>query len=176
MQNYIFKKATFSEEKFQFALQLACSFFPVKDLFDNLHVKQILALRKFFAGNDIFFSAPTGFGKSIIYELIPIMADTLNDRVAGSSVIIVISLLKALIEDQVAYLNTHTAVTAINLTDVSNDKETLCLISDESYSIVYSSPETFLSIKCWQELASSSDFRDRCVALVIGEAHCLIQW
>ena len=166
----------FSEEKFQFALQLACSFFPVKDLFDNLHVKQILALRKFFAGNDLFFSAPTGFGKSIIYELIPIMADTLNDRVAGSSVIIVISPLKALIEDQVTYLNTHTAVTAINLTEVSNDKETLRLISEESYSIVYSSPETFLSIKCWRELASSSDFRDRCVALVIDEAHCLIQW
>ena len=152
--------AAYSEENFQFALKLACSFFPVENLYHKLHEKQILALRKFFAGNDLFFSAPTGFGKSIIYELIPIMADTLNDRVAGSSVIIVISPLKALIEDQVTYLNTHTAVKAINLSDVSNDKETLRL-----------------SIKCWRELASSSDFRQRCVALVyIDEAHCLVQW
>ena len=168
--------AAYSEENFQFALKLACSFFPVENLYHKLHEKQILALRKFFAGNDLFFSAPTGFGKSIIYELIPIMADTLNDRVAGSSVIIVIYPLKALIEDQVTYLNTHTAVKAINLSDVSNDKETLRLISEESYCIVYSSPETFLSIKCWRELASSFDFRQRCVALVIDEAHCLVQW
>ena len=140
--------AAYSEENFQFALKLACSFFPVENLYHKLHEKQILALRKFFAGNDLFFSAPTGFGKSIIYELIPIMADTLNDRVAGSSVVIVISPLKALIEDQVTYLNTHTAVKAINLSDVSNDKETLRLISEESYCIVCSSPETFLSIKC----------------------------
>ena len=76
--------AAYSEENFQFALKLACSFFPVENLYHKLHEKQILALRKFFAGNDLFFSAPTGFGKSIIYELIPIMADTLNDRVAGS--------------------------------------------------------------------------------------------
>ena len=102
----------------------------MENLYHKLHEKQILALRKLFAGNDLFFSAPTGFGKSIIYELIPIMADTLNDRVAGSSVIIVISPLKALIEDQVTYLNTHTAVKAINLSDVSNDKETLRLISE----------------------------------------------
>ena len=48
------------------------------------------------------------------------MADTLNDRVAGSSVIIVISTLI----DQVTYLNMHTAVRALNLSDASNDKET----------------------------------------------------
>lgn len=167
--------AAYSEENFQFALKLPCSFFLVENLYHKLQEKQILTLRKFFAGNDLFFSAPTGFGKSIIYELIPIMADALNDRVAGSSVTIVISPLKALIEDQVTYLNTHTAVKAINLSDVSNDKETLRLISEESYCIVYSSPETFLSIKCWRELASSSDFRQRCVALVIDEAHCLVQ-
>ena len=104
------------------------------------------------------------------------MADTLDDRVADSSVIIVISPLKALIEDQVTYFNTHTAVKAINLSDVLNDKETLPLVSEESYCIVYSSPETFLSIKCWRELALSSDFRQQCVALVIYEAHCLVQW
>ena len=103
----------------------------MENLYHKLHEKQILVLRKFFAGNDLFFSGPTGFGKSIIYELIQIMVDTLNDRVAGSSIIIVISPLKALIEDQVTYLNTHTAVKVINLSVVSNDKETLPLISEE---------------------------------------------
>ena len=131
----------------------------MEDLYNKLHKEQVLALRKIFEGNDIFFSAPTGFGKSIIYELIPVIADDMQGLIPGSNFVIVISPLKALIKDQVKYLNTETAVNAVDLTDSMDDKETLNLISEGSYSIIYSSPETFLSKSTWRELASSSDFR-----------------
>lgn len=168
--------AKLSDEAFQQSLRLACSFFPVEDLYNKLHEEQILTLRKIFKGNDIFFSAPTGFGKSIIYELIPVIADDMRGLVPGSNFIIVISPLKALMKDQVKYLNTETAVNAVDLTDSVDNKETLNYISEGSYCIIYSSPETFLSKTTWRELALSYDFRVRCVAIVIDEAHCIVQW
>ena len=101
------KMAAFLEQEFQNALKMACSFFLHDGLYDKLHEEQVMALRQFFSGKDIFFSAPTGFGKSIIYQLIPVTADII---VVGTSVVIVITSLKALVKDKVKYLNEKTGV------------------------------------------------------------------
>ena len=48
---------------------------------------------------------PAGYGKSLIFQAAPIMADILFRRSTGTSIVVVISPLKALMEDQVRHLN-----------------------------------------------------------------------
>ena len=109
--------------------------------------------------------------------MIPVISDYLQDKQIGSSVAVVISPLKTLMKDQVEYLNSHTAISAIALTDMSEkqEDEALRLIEEGVHSLVYTS-ETFLDTKQWRNLASSATFRDNCVALVEDEAHCIVQW
>ena len=47
----------------------------------------------------------TLYGKSLIFQCLPIAADALFERPRGSSVIVVISPLRALMGDQVCQLN-----------------------------------------------------------------------
>ena len=55
----------------------------VKDLgFDKLKPKQSEAIESFVSGKDVFVSLPTGYGKSIIYAILP----TLFDKLKGSNV------------------------------------------------------------------------------------------
>lgn len=66
--------------------------------------EQICALRGFFQGKDLFFSAPTGYGKSLVFHAIPIVADFLMEKLVGTSCIIVVSPLQSLMLDQVSKL------------------------------------------------------------------------
>lgn len=52
-------------EPFESALKIVCCFFGV----DNLHEEQINALKNFFLGKNIFFSAGTGYGKSMVFQI-----------------------------------------------------------------------------------------------------------
>ena len=54
--------------------------------------------------DNVFINLPTGYGKSLIYQCIPFVADILNANPRCTSVLVVISPLKALMEDQVEYL------------------------------------------------------------------------
>ena len=51
------------EERFKEGLQLVKVYFGVENLFED----QVKALRCFFQGKNIYFSAPTGYGKSLIF-------------------------------------------------------------------------------------------------------------
>ena len=46
-----------------------------KDLGFNLKQKQLEAVLTFLSGNDVFVSLPTGYGKSIIYAILPSVFD-----------------------------------------------------------------------------------------------------
>ena len=88
-------KLQWNEDKFRESLLAVSCFFKVKELYDD----QVTILRNFFKGNDVYFSAPTGFGKSLIFQAMPIIADHLFDRPFGTSILITISPLVALIDD-----------------------------------------------------------------------------
>ena len=45
--------------------------------FDPLKPKQLEAVQSFLSGNDTFVSLPTGYGKSVIYALLPVVFDSL---------------------------------------------------------------------------------------------------
>ena len=70
--------------------------------YPQLRSKQYDAVKSFLEGNDVFVVLPTGSGKSLCYSLLPLAFNTLLGR--ESSIVIVISPLKALMKDQVLML------------------------------------------------------------------------
>ena len=71
--------------------------------YENLLPEQKTAIINFVCGHDVFVCLPTGFGKSLIYFSLPLIYDTLYSR-NKSSIIIVVSPLNALMDDQVRFL------------------------------------------------------------------------
>ena len=55
---------------------------------ENLLENQQKYLREFLGGHNIFVNLPTGFGKSLIFQWLPIAAVALFARPRGSSVVV----------------------------------------------------------------------------------------
>jgi len=68
---------------------------------DNLLPEQENSLREFLGGQNIFVNLPAGYGKSLIFQCLPIAADALFEKPRGSSVLVVISPLRSLMEDHI---------------------------------------------------------------------------
>ena len=65
------------------------SYFPIVATFfgfQQLFEEQKNALREFFKGKDLYYSAPTGSGKgkSLIFQCIPVLIDALRDQAYGT--------------------------------------------------------------------------------------------
>ena len=70
----------------------------------NFKVKQVVCAEAIYRGRDVVAVLPTGYGKSMIFHLLPsLFLDKIKceSRVAPSPVIIVVSPLNALIKDQI---------------------------------------------------------------------------
>ena len=46
----------------------------------NLKEKQLEAIQMFFSGKDVFVSLPTGYGKSVIYGILPLVYNSLKSK------------------------------------------------------------------------------------------------
>ena len=69
--------------------------------YPQLKEEQELAILSFVGGNDVFISLPTGYGKLLCYAVLPKVFNLLRG-VANKSIVIVVSPLIALMNDQVA--------------------------------------------------------------------------
>ena len=124
-----------------------------------------------FDQKNIFFSALTGFGKSLIFHTIPFIHDMMSGNLLGNSIVIVISPLNSLIDDQLSYLRS-VGVTSVAL---RNNNSMSDIVSEEGEILpllIYCSPET-LNINKWRKLFSSTEFRKLCLGVVVDEAHCI---
>ena len=159
------------EDAFYKTCQTVCYYFKVEKLLKE----QITVLKNFLKGNNAYFSAPTGFGKSLIFQSIPLIADHLLGRAPGTGIILVISPLKSLMFDQVKFLNN---VVGINAAAIHKDEKenVLKAIEEGSKNIIYASPESMLSIDRWRNILSSEVFFENCVGVIVDEAHCISQW
>lgn len=157
-------------ECFQEAVRLVCNFFRVENLFEE----QVEAIKAFFRGNDVFFCASTGYGKSIVFQSIPLFADILLDQVVGTSTVVVICPLTALMLEQVTKMNEL----AINAAAVfqGQDEAVLDDIENGIYSLVYTSLESMLATKRWDKNLKSQSFIENCICVAVDEAHCISQW
>ena len=74
--------------------------------YTSLKAEQESAIVSFLAGNDVFVSLPTGYGKSLCYAALPYAFDQLGET-CKSSIVIVVSPLIALMKDQVTGYGTR---------------------------------------------------------------------
>ena len=86
---------------FPCAIECVCKTFKIS----LLYPEQETSLKALVEGKNVYASLPTGYGKSLIFFFAgPVLFDEILERPRGSSKILVISPLKMLMEDQVAYL------------------------------------------------------------------------
>ncbi len=92
---------TWKENAFQEGLKMVCQIF---DKINEVYADQQILLRKIFQGQNVYFSASTVYGNFLVFQAMPIIADYLRDETLFTSLILIISPLKALMQDQVSYL------------------------------------------------------------------------
>ena len=123
-------------------MRRGCEAFSISKLKDA----QSTAIKHVLHGSDVFASFPTGFGKSMVYFLLPLIAKSLQSVAAMSTdstpfperpCVLVVSPLRALIEDQVSYLRKHGLMSAILCRDDA------AVAIDGEYSIIFGSPESW---------------------------------
>lgn len=162
--------AAITDEGLQRAFQAVKEQFEI----DSLLPEQEKALQEFLGGRNVFVNLPTGYGKSLIFQCLPIAADALFERPRASSVVVVISPLRSLMEDQVLYLN-ELGIPAIAITD-EEDPELLQQVMNGNYVLVYGSPECLLSTETWRSIFECQIFKEMLIGVAIDEAHCITQW
>lgn len=113
-------------------------------------------------GHDVIAALPTGYGKSLIYELIPfVLQDTK---------VIVVEPLNVIINQQISKLDGM----AVQLKELN-----LCkAITDGhfSYSFIYSHPENILGKPSVNKFFQCRCFEENRVVIFIDYAHCILEW
>jgi len=126
-----------------------------------------------------------GYGKSMIFDLLPSLflnKIKCKSRVAPSPVIIVVSPLNALIKDQIRLKEGNVKATVLSVKGENEDLEldsrdaNPTELGDTKYEIVFANPEAFLSCKKGIELLQSETYQQNVYAIVINEAHCILEW
>ncbi len=102
----------------QLLLQEAINFAKTNSTHIELKEEQKEAVRNIVNGRDVIAVLPTGFGKSLIYQLLPSMFDYISSKkrnisaVWPETIVIVISPLNSLMSDQIDKLKTDMGVKA----------------------------------------------------------------
>ena len=122
----------------------------------------------------MFVNLPTDFGKSLIFRSLPIVADIVSGKPRGSSVIVVISPLRSLMEDRVQNLNSI-CIPTIAITDVE-DLKIIEQVLNRNFLVVFGLPKCLLSTAPWRGIFKSESFSEMLIGVAIDEAHCITQW
>ena len=69
--------------------------------YSNLKELQMAVIVSFVMGRDVFGILPTGYGKSLCYQCLPLIFDKLKSGSTCSSIVIVLAPLTAIMKDQV---------------------------------------------------------------------------
>ena len=171
----------------------SCLDFAIKrSVYNNVNVKpkQALCLEAIYRGKDTVAVLPTGYGKSLVYQLLPhLLAKRNAQRTAAATftlqsvdvdceastlpVVLVISPLNSLIEDQARKINANIYLRA----GVLQVGENISIdVINGDCDIVFLHPEACLSSKRGLEILQSERYTGRVGAIVVDEAHCILEW
>ena len=78
--------------------------------YSALKDKQVEIITSVLEGKDVFGILPTGYGKTLCFTALPAAFDLVLGKESGHSIVIVVSPLKALMEDQVSIIQTWTSM------------------------------------------------------------------
>ena len=133
---------------------------------------------------DVLGVLPTGFGKSLIYQVLP----GVFDFISGSSckdraIVLVVSPLNALMRDQISKLNERGVSSFMvqgNLVQVEDTRGEECnpmdTLKDPRCRLLFVHPEVCVNDKRFFALLKSPIFQRRVKCVVVDEAHLIKEW
>ena len=146
---------------------LVCETFGIREL----TVYQREAIEQFVQKKtDVFVNLSTGYGKSLIYQALPFVYDSILEA-AGH--IVVVSLLVNLMKDHIDKL-ANVGILAASFSEIT--KENAKGVVEGKISIEYGSPEAQLKSKRWIKMLSSEIYRMELCAIAVDEACVIKQW
>ena len=161
--------------------------------YDKLKDKQKEAVVAFLQGNDTFVSLPTGYGKSVIFAILPgafdkykgkyntrracldLMAFLSTSAGTSGSIVVCISPLTSLMMDQHAKFTPRGLQTEFVGEGQTNPQKKDKVLRGE-VQLVYISPESAICNRTYRNMFLSSAYKERLVAVVVDEAHCVKTW
>ena len=139
---------------------------------------QLDAVSAVLNGKDTFLNVPTGYGKSLVYTILPLCArfilEALGDGFVAPPAVLVVTPLVALMHDQAQKLLGVRNVKVLVLRDEDADKLDHDLA--KGWTHIFASPEALLQSVKWRKLLLDPNLVNNLVALVIDEAHCIVKW
>jgi len=126
--------------------------------------------------SDVLTVLPTGFGKSLCYQVLPGIFDFMRS-VHGDSIVIVVSPLNALIRDQLQKLKDTVNVCVLQSVVEEGGEQNVTIPKDvKNCSLLFGHPEAFVDNKSVAKMLKGKEFQRRVQAIVIDEAHLVLQW
>ena len=141
--------------------------------FSALKPQQKEAVLEFVQGKDVFVALPTGFGKSVIFGLLPKVFDHLKG--SKGSIVCVVSPLVALMRDLKAKFVPR-GISAEFLGELQTDAHAVARVTRGQHQLVFVSPESILDNGELRTMLYSAVYKESLVAVVIDEAHCIDKW
>ena len=146
-----------------------------------LKPKQKEALQSIvFKGQDCLIVLPTGYGKSLIYQMLQSLFDKISARNLSSkdkSIVIVVSPLNALIDDQINKLNQLVSIVQVCVfVEKKKKKKILQDLQDGKFELIFTHPEVSVSNRQCRDLFLSAYYQKNVRAVLVDEAHCIIEW
>ena len=131
--------------------------------FDEFRPGQLAVIQKLLAGQDVLAVLPTGTGKSLIYQLV---------GTALPGLVVVVSPLISLMQDQVARLNYQGEKQVAALTSQLDYGARQYLLNHlGQLKFLFISPEML-----GQDIIQTSLMQVQLALLAIDEAHCILTW
>ena len=116
------------------------------DFFPGIHElkpEQILVIQNIVRGKDVFAALPTGFGKSLTFQILPSVLKSLQSSyVSPSPLVIVVCHLKSIIKDQVNYL--RSLGLKAGYVGESDELDKRIINGTAQIDLLYGSPESFV--------------------------------
>ena len=112
---------------------------------------------------------PTGFGKSLLFQLVPFTLDYLTK--VNTSCVLVVSPLNAIISDQIEKLESR----EIGVKVFKQGYQGVVTTIDDDVKFIYGHAEVFAENDSVKGLLRSP-FKDQIKTIVIDETHFIIQW
>jgi len=158
----------------------------------KLKPEQTEAILTIVSGKDVFVSLPTGYGKSIIYGILPLLFDKLKGKIlrgysgdshridffyigCKGSIVVCISPLTAIMMDQKSNFAPK-GVDANFVGEAQEDPTTIANVLQGKVQLLFISPELILNNRSYRNMLLSDVYKKNLVALVVDEAHCVKTW
>ena len=144
-----------------------------------LHDRQLEALYSFVNGEDVFVNLPTGYGKSLIFQMAPLVHVWMNENFSPvwwkkDPIILIVSPLLALMQDQVKKLTSL----GLKAAYVGAEQEPAVLqdVEKGKFMFVFVSPESTLATERWRNALESDAYQMNLIGVAVDEVHCVTEW